>query len=111
MHVSPNGATIVGHVDHISFYLAVLADCIQKKPVEQLDWQDSWKLQEMNDVQWGETKQKLRDAHQTTLTVMRNLEEWEGEDDIGASLAILSSHSIALGCHSIGNPPRRGRRD
>ena len=95
--IGSKGATLAGHVEHIRFYLGVLTDCILRKPVGKLDWEDSWKLQEVDKREWEATKQRLRDAYQTTLGVMKNLEVWEGEDDIGASLAILAHTASHLG--------------
>lgn len=95
--VSPKGTTIASHVEHMCFYLGVLTDCIQRKPVGQLNWQDSWKLQRVDEAKWGATTQRLRDAYHSTQGVMKDLEDWEGEDDIGASLAILAHTASHLG--------------
>ncbi|MFC2095598.1 hypothetical protein ACFLSW_04085 [Candidatus Bipolaricaulota bacterium] len=84
-------------MEHASFYLGVLTDCIKRMPVGDLDWRDSWKLQGVDEAKWAETKQTLRDACQTTLEDMKSLEKWEGEDDVGASLAILAHTASHLG--------------
>ena len=105
--IGSNGATIAGHVEHMCVYLGVLTDCILRKPQSPVDWNASWRLKEVDEVSWPATQQELRDAYQVTLGVIRNLEVWEGEDDIGASLAILAHTAMHLGAirqalHSLG---------
>lgn len=95
--IGSKGATLAGHVEHIRYYLGVLTSCILRKPVGKLDWEDSWKLQEVDKREWDATKQRLRDAYQTAVGVMKDLEVWEGEDDIGASLAIIAHTASHLG--------------
>jgi len=105
--ISPTGATIAGHVEHMAFYLDVLTDCIERKPIDELNWADSWLLTTVDEAAWSETVDRLRAAYQRTLAVLNGLEEWTGEDDIGASLAILAHTSSHLGAirqalHAVG---------
>jgi hypothetical protein len=106
--IGSNGATIAGHVEHMCVYLGVLTDCILRKPKSPVDWNASWRLKEVDEVSWPATQQRLHDAYQTTLSVMKDLEVWVGEDDIGASLAILAHTASHLGAirqalHSLEN--------
>ena len=95
--IAPSGATIAGHVEHMCFYLDVLTRCIERVPSGKLNWQDSWKVTGVDAEAWAATVERLRVAHQRTLSVIRNQEVWEGEDDIGASLAILAHTASHLG--------------
>lgn len=95
--IGSKGATIAAHVEHMCVYLGVLTDCILRKPEIPIDWNASWQLKEADEVSWPAMQQKLRDAYQTTLGVMKDLEVWKGEDDIGASLAILAHTASHLG--------------
>lgn len=95
--ISPTGATIAGHAEHIAFYLDVLTDCIERKPIGELNWQESWRVQAVDEDAWAAVRQRLRTAQQRTLHVIQALETWEGEDDIGASLAILAHTASHLG--------------
>ena len=95
--ISPKGATIAGHTEHMAFYLDVLTDCIERKPIGELNWQESWKVKAVDEDAWAAVRQRLRKAHQRTIRVIRSLDAWEGEDDIGASLAILAHTASHLG--------------
>jgi len=109
--VSPKGATIAGHVEHMIFYLGVLTDCIQRKPIGELNWRDSWRTSTVTPAEWDALRAGLREAYDDALNVMRGVESWEGEDDIGASLAILAHSASHLGAiHQAlhGLPPPNG---
>ncbi len=95
--VAPSGATIAGHVEHMAFYLEVLTDCILRKPFETVDWEESWRVTAVDEEAWATTKERLREAHRRMLDAVNGVETWEGEDDIGASLAILAHSAVHLG--------------
>ena len=95
--VSATCASIAAQVEHVRFYLQVLGDVIRKKPVGKIDWEESWQLKQVTPEEWDALKQRLRETHRDLLATMKNLEVWEGEDDIGASLAILAHTAYHLG--------------
>ena len=95
--ISPKGATIAGHTEHIAFYLGVLTDCMERRPIGDLNWQESWKVGAVDAEAWDAVRQRLQAAHKRTLDVVQGLDTWEGEDDIGASLAILAHTASHLG--------------
>jgi len=88
--VSAKGASIAAQVEHVRFYLQVLERGIQRKTIGKIDWQESWQLKEVTPKEWKALKKQLREAYQSVSTLMKSLDTWEGEDDIGASLAILA---------------------
>ena len=45
--VSAECASIAAQVEHVRFYLEVLERVIQKKPVGNIDWQESWQLEKV----------------------------------------------------------------
>ena len=95
--VSAECASIAGQVEHVCFYLQVLERVIQKKPVGKIDWQESWQLEKVTPEEWEALKGRLREVHESVLTVMKSLDSREGEDDIGGSLAILAHTAYHLG--------------
>lgn len=97
MPIGTKGATIAGHAEHMRFYLGVLTDYILRKPEVPIDWQCSWQLKAVDKDGWIATQQRLREAYQRTIAVITELQVWEGEDDIGASLAILAHTASHLG--------------
>jgi hypothetical protein len=96
--VSAKCASIAAQVEHVRFYLQVLLEgCLQKKTTGRIDWEESWQLKEVTSDEWEALKKELRETYQGVLTAMKNLDTWEGEDDIGASLAILAHTAYHLG--------------
>ena len=95
--VSAECASIAAQVEHVRFYLQVLERVIQKKPVGKIDWQESWQLEKVTPEEWEALKGRLREAHESVLTVMKSHDSWEGEDDIGGSLAVLAHTAYHLG--------------
>ena len=61
------------------------------------DWPSSWQLKQVTPDEWQTLKQDLRHTQQSVLAAMNDLDVWEGEDDIGASLAILAHTAFHLG--------------
>ena len=95
--VSAKCASLAAQVEHVRFYLQVLAGCTQKKEIGKIDWEESWQLKEVTPEEWEALKKQLRETYESVLTLMKSLDTWEGEDDIGASLAILAHTAYHLG--------------
>jgi hypothetical protein len=95
--ISAECACIAAQVNHVCFYLRVLERVIQRTPSVKVDWEESWQLEKVTPEEWEALKRQLREAHQSVLTTMKGLDRWEGEDDIGASLAILAHTAYHLG--------------
>ncbi len=95
--VSATCASIAAQVEHVRFYLRVLEGALRKEAAVKIDWDESWQLQEVTTEEWQALKGQLREAYQSVLASMKSLDAWEGEDDIGASLAILVHTAYHLG--------------
>ncbi len=96
--VSAGCACIAAQVAHVRYYLKVLLDgCLLKKKIDRPDWPSSWQLKQVTPDEWQALKQDLRHTQQSVLAAMNDLDVWEGEDDIGASLAILAHTAFHLG--------------
>ncbi|MDM8527992.1 hypothetical protein QUF58_07225 [Anaerolineales bacterium HSG24] len=96
--VSAKCANIAAQVEHVRFYLQVLLEgSLQKKTIGKIDWEESWQLKKVTPDEWELLKKELREMYQTVLRAMKGLDVWEGEDDIGASLAILAHTAYHLG--------------
>ncbi|MCP4543171.1 MAG: DinB family protein [Chloroflexi bacterium] len=95
--VSAKCASIAAQVEHVRFYLRVLGDVIEKKEVGKINWEESWQLKEVTPEEWQALKERLGETYESVLTVIKDLDAWEGEDDIGASLGILAHTAYHLG--------------
>ena len=95
--VSAECASIAAQVNHICFYIKVLERGIQRKASVKIDWQESWQIEKVTPEEWEALTEQLRVAYESVLTLMKSLDTWEGEDDIGCSLAILAHTAYHLG--------------
>jgi hypothetical protein len=95
--VSARCASIAAQVEHVRFYLEVLERYLRGEQVGKVDWQAAWQTTTVTSEEWEASKQRLRDAHQSVLGVLRGLNTWEGENDIGGALAIAVHTAYHLG--------------
>ena len=95
--VSESGASIAGHVEHVRFYLAVLIDSMRGVEIGKIDWQLSWLVNAVTEAQWQELRKDLRKAYLEAKNLIEGFENWEGEQDVWDSLAVISHTSYHLG--------------
>ena len=95
--VSATCSSIAGQVEHVRFYLAVLARYARGEQVEKINWDDSWQLQQVSPEGWDALKGRLREAHRDILAIVANEQTWQNEDAIGGSLAIVVHTAYHLG--------------
>ena len=95
--VSARCASIAGQVEHVRFYLDVLERYMRGEQVGKIDWQASWWLKSVTPEEWEALKGRLRDAYGSLLTVMKDFDTWENENDIGGALAVLVHTAYHLG--------------
>ena len=95
--VSATCASIAAQVEHVRFYLAVLARYARGEQVGKIDWADSWQLQQVTPDGWDALKGRLRAAHRDILAIVADETTWQNEDAIGGSLAIVVHTAYHLG--------------
>ena len=95
--VSATCSSIAGQVEHVRFYLAVLARYARGEQVEKIDWADSWQLQKVSPEGWEALKGRLREAHRDILAIVADEQMWGNADAIGGSMAIVVHTAYHLG--------------
>ena len=95
--VSSSCASIAAQVEHVRFYLAVLERYLRGEAVGKVDWQASWRLTTVTPEEWAALQVRLGEAYRSVSAVMRGLETWDGEHDIGGALAIVVHTAYHLG--------------
>jgi hypothetical protein len=90
-------ASIAAQVEHVSFYLEVLARYARGEAVGKVDWQASWQRTTVTPGEWEALKERLREAHRTILQVIGEPTTWEREDAIGDAMAIVVHTAYHLG--------------
>lgn len=95
--VSARCASIAAQVEHVRFYIATLERYLRGEEVGKVDWQAAWQRQGVTAEEWAALIGQLRETYQSALAVMRGFDTWEGENDIGGSLAIVVHTAHHLG--------------
>jgi hypothetical protein len=96
--VSATCATLAAQVEHVRFYLNVLEDLILGNNIGKVDWGEIWRTTSaVTSDEWEASKQRLKTSYERVLSLMKGFDTWEGENDVGGSLAIVVHTAYHLG--------------
>jgi len=95
--VSASCASIAAQVEHVCFYLEVLARYAHGEAVGEIDWQASWQRTGVTLGEWDALNKRLRDAHRSILAIVGNAETWNDENAIGGAMAVVVHTAYHLG--------------
>ncbi|MEW5956699.1 MAG: DinB family protein [Chloroflexota bacterium] len=91
-------ATIAAQVKHVRFYLDVLQDYVLNKNVGRVDWGEIWRTtRQVTPEEWETLKRELKETYESVLATLKNLDSWEGENNISGALGILAHTAYHLG--------------
>jgi hypothetical protein len=91
-------ATIAAQVEHVIYYLEVLAGEITGREVDNVDWGEVWsRVSGVTPAEWNDLKGRLKEAYSGLNATLRGIEDWEQNDAVGASMAILVHTAYHLG--------------
>ncbi len=93
----PGVTTIAAHVYHSNFYLKeVVVQTLQGQEVPKLNWQQSWDVKTVTDLEWHDLKQQLHKTYQTMMQLVKTRETWDDES-VTATLVALAHTSYHVG--------------
>lgn len=95
--VSSTCASIAAQVNHVRFYLDVLQEYMQHTRTEKADWDASWRVTTVTEVEWDRLKQDLRESYNRYLALLHSIEMWDGEDELGGAIIIVVHTAYHLG--------------
>ena len=95
--LSQHCASIAAQVNHVRYYLEVLAGYMRNEPPESVDWPRSWQVTVVSPEEWDNLRQGLRDTYQQVRALFESFETWEGDEDISGALAIVVHTAYHLG--------------
>jgi hypothetical protein len=91
-------ATIAAQVEHVILYLEVLGGHISGQDIGKVDWGEIWdRVGGVTDAEWDDLRARLKAIYAQLTTILRSIEDWEQNDAIGASIAILVHTAYHLG--------------
>jgi len=99
-HSTNGGATIAAHTQHVRYGLSLMNEWGSKggKPFANAKWDEAWKISTVNDAQWTEITNGLRDEARRWLEVLKTPREVAGIEFTGmvSSIAHLAYHLGAI---------------
>lgn len=102
------GATVAAHVAHVDFYLGVLEAVLQGRKPGPVDWRAIWSsVGAVTPEAWAALQEQLRATYRRISASLRQVEDWNDQDRMGAALAMVihtASHlgAIRQGVRSLG---------
>jgi hypothetical protein len=91
-------ATIAAQVEHVIYYLEVLERHIAGQEVGEVDWDIIWsRVSGVTTAEWDDLKGRLKEAYARLNLMLRGIDNWEQNDAIGASIAIVVHTAYHLG--------------
>lgn len=96
--IAAGTVSIAAHVEHVILYLEVLGGHIAGEEVGEVDWGEIWeRVDWVSNEEWEEQRSRLRMTYARLIERLRATEDWEQNDAIGASIAIVAHSACHLG--------------
>jgi uncharacterized damage-inducible protein DinB len=97
--INPGGNSIASQVNHMVFYFDVMAAYMRNDPPEKPDWSAAWKVVEVDDEQWRELTDALRQRQHELLGLIDAApdEAFTDPDILGGTYAIVAHTAFHLG--------------
>lgn len=91
-------ATIAAQVEHVIYYLEVLERHIAGQEIDEVDWGEIWsRVSGVTSAEWDDLKGRLKETYARLKAMLRGIDNWEQNDAIGGSMAILVHTAYHLG--------------
>jgi hypothetical protein len=95
--IKPKMSTVAAHVYHTNFYLnEVVVRSLRGQEVPKLDWQKSWDVKMVNELEWQDLKRQLRQTYETMMQLLKARASWE-DQSIADAMVGLAHSSYHLG--------------
>jgi hypothetical protein len=91
-------ATIAAQVEHVTFYLEVLERSIAGQDVGKPAWGEIWdRVSGVTAAEWDEIRGRLMATYNRLSEMLRGVDNWEHNDAVGGSMAIVVHTAYHLG--------------
>src|SRR4030095_5228444 len=89
------GTTIAAQTEHAKFYLDRLCEFINGR-TENVNWEDSWLIETVNDSEWNALRESVRNAYEKTLRCLAEERAWT-ELQVGMAMGMVAHTAYHLG--------------
>ncbi len=96
--VGTHCATIAAQVEHVIFYLEVLERVLDGRDVGKPDWGEIWsRAGGVTEAEWDALRARLKAAYDRLSQKLHHVENWEHNDALEVSIAIVVHTAYHLG--------------
>ena len=93
--VSASCASIAAQINHVTYYLDVLRDAIEDKPLVGIDWSQAWTIGPLDDAAWEALVHRLRESADASMALLRSIDTWSEDAAYGAvAIAVHTAHHL-----------------
>lgn len=89
------GTTIAAQTEHAKFYLDRICEFINGR-TERVNWEDSWLIETVNEMEWDALRESVRNAYERTLRCLAAVEGWN-EHQVGMAMGMIAHTAYHLG--------------
>ena len=89
------GSTIAAHTEHAKFYLDRLCEYMNGR-TEQVNWEDSWLIETVNDEEWAALQSSVRKAYENSLRCLAEDRDWS-DMQTGMAMGLIAHSAYHLG--------------
>ena len=90
-----NATTIAAQTEHAKFYLDRLCEFIGGR-AERVNWEDSWLIETVNEVEWNALRQVVRDSYANALKCLATTGQWDTTKS-GMAMGLVAHSAYHLG--------------
>lgn len=95
--VSATCATLAAQVEHVRFYLDVVANHMEGKDEGKVDWGEIWRtVSAVTPEDWAASKARLEASYRRVVSIIKT-RSWDGEDALFDAFGILAHTAYHLG--------------
>jgi hypothetical protein len=94
--LGPGSGNIAAKVNHIRFYLDAAIEANRTGEYKPLDWASSWRVGEVDAVEWEDLVERLRASYREILAFVDTFEGWD-DRYIGGAFGIVAHTAYHLG--------------
>jgi hypothetical protein len=90
------GTTIAAHTEHLRWSIYFALEFFQgKQPAG--NWEESWKVREVDEVQWKKLQEDLKEAYERLKSAIQGVTDWSNPFLIQGTIALVPHAAYHLG--------------
>jgi len=96
--IADETVSVAAHVEHVIYYLDVLGKHIAGEEIGELDWDEIWeRVGIVSEQEWVDLLRRLHAKYRWLVEILEGIDDWQQNDAVGASIAILAHSACHLG--------------